>query len=209
MTTQPHPSDEESAEVVLRPPTVVGFAIRVLLWLAYLVIAAAVLIPLQGANPYLAIGVALMVAAGLRVQMGHGHSWLAILAIPVSLGLVVAMLYARPMVTVLTADRMAFTVVERTDVTRCTMREVGGDRVILDVPCHREEFVGREEGEVVELAIGGALPYLHDDGTPFEVASLERSYSWLLPLTIASFVGGLLLRVVHVWRTYWRPRRSA
>lgn len=164
------------------------------------------LIPLFQWQPAPTAAIALLLAGIGRAVLAVRGSWLAIAAIPVSLGVAMTMILAPNMLTLLTGDRAEFTVGEFSDGSRCTVHEVGGDRVYEGMACSSggERW---EEGEVVELYVGGVLPLTMDDGSPWEADRLERNFSWVLPMAIVSLLGGLALRIAKVWQTYGRPVR--
>lgn len=176
------------------------------MWPLYVALGAAVLIQLWGLQPAAAVAVALLVAGIARALIAVRGSWLQIIAIPVALGMAMGLLLASPMLTLVAGERVPFMVGEFSHGVRCTVHEVGGDRVYEEVSCQtgNERW---EEGSVVELALGGPLPYTYDDGSPWEADKLERTYGWVLPLAVASFALGLVLRVARVWQRWYRPSR--
>lgn len=202
----PLPSDAPTPEPAGRP-TAGGFVLRVLVYVLWAAVTA-LLIPLFQVQPILAIVVALLLGGIGRAVLGVHGSWLAIVAIPVSLGVAMTMILAPNMLTLLTGERAEFTVGEFSHGSRCTVHEVGGTRVYEEMGCSSggERW---DEGSVVELYVGGVLPLTMDDGTPWEADRLERNFSWVLPMAIVSLLGGLVLRIVKVWQTYWRPGRPA
>lgn len=189
------------------PPTVAGFVLRVLVWPLFVALGAAVLIPLSNAQPFVAVAVALLFGGIARALLAVRSWWLQILAIPVALGMAGGLLLASPMLTIVAGERAPFTVGEFSEGSRCTLREVDGDRVYENAVCQSDNQRW-EEGSVVELAVGGPLPHTYDDGSPWEADKLERTFGWVLPVTIASFGIGLVLRVVKVWQTWYRPPKQ-
>ncbi|WP_420111314.1 hypothetical protein [Pseudactinotalea sp.] len=190
-----------------RPPTAGGLLLRVLVWPLYVALGAAVLIPLWNLQPFVAIAVALLFGGIARALVGVRNWWLQILAIPVALGMAAGLLLASPMLTIVAGERVPFTVGEFSHGLRCTVHEVDGDRVHENVSCQTDNQRW-EEGSVVELAVGGPLPHTYDDGSPWEADKLERTFGWVLPVAVASFVIGLALRILKVWQGWYRPSRE-
>jgi hypothetical protein len=185
-------------------PTAVGYVLRVLRWPLFVAISAAVLIPLVDKFG-VGVGVLGLVLAGIaRAVLGIRASWLNIVAIPVAVGVMLPLVLAPAMLTLTTGERVPFTVGEFTDTARCTLKEVGGTRVLKGVGCNDSTEGNWEKGSEVEFYVGGVLPQTMDDGTPWEADRLEKNFSWVLPVFVISVLVGLAIMIVKVHRTYWR-----
>lgn len=187
------------------PPTAVGYLLRVLVWLLFVAITAALLIPLMRGIGYAGVAVGLVLAGIARAVLKIGDSWLDIVAIPVALGMVLSLVLAPAMLTLATGDRVPFVVGEFTDTGRCTLKEAGDStRVVEDMPCNDGPGRNWQEGSEVEVYLDGVMTKTRADGTPWEADALERNFNWVLPLFVTSVLGGLAIRTVKVHRHYWR-----